>query len=480
MKRLVTSWTALAACVLTTSAFAEPSHWDTARRQMTTSGSLANYFDDVAPEAPVAGEQGAVATDEADVAYSESEYGCAEEAACGCEASCECGEEASCECGDGCGGACDSGWDLGNCFTDCCIGDAWLLQSYLQPCCDKTYTYAGWFSVGYYNHNERLSRDEGDALSFNDVPHELGLDQAWFYTEKVADADACSADWGYRFDAMYGRHGHTAQAYGNDGGTWDVTFDHGYYEWALPQLYAEVAFGDWSWKLGKWFTPVGYEVIPSNGNFFYSHSLTHYNSEPFSHTGALGTYSGIENNTLYAGWALGWDTGFDQYDGGNIFIGGLTHKASEDVSLTYLVTTGNFGWKSEGEFGFSHHFVGIFDLTENWQYVLQHDYLTTDGIPGDDDTDGEDKGVTNYLFYTFNDCWKVGGRAEWWKSDNVIPGEDASFYEIAAGVNYQVTANLVIRPEIRYDWTPSDEAYDDAFDVDYNQEWFGIDAVVTY
>jgi hypothetical protein len=259
-----------------------------------------------------------------------------------------------------------------------------------------------------------------------------------------------------------------------------VTFDHGHYEWALPQLYLELAHGDWSWKLGKWFTPVGYEVIPDTGNFFYSHTLTHYNSEPFSHTGVLGTYNGFDDATIYAGWALGWDTGFDQFDGGNIFVGGLTYNASEDVALTYLVTVGNFGWKSEGEFGFSHHFVGIFDLSENWQYVLQHDYLDTEGIPGDDETNGQDKGVSNYLFYTLNDCWKLGGRVEWWKSDNVIPGEATSFYNIAGGINYHASANLVIRPEIRYDWTPADEAYDDEFNVDYNQTWFGIDAVVTY
>jgi hypothetical protein len=414
-----------------------------------------------------------------------------EQPACGCEAEsaggngCECGDDCACGngcgngcvCGNGCNSSCGNGW---GCLGDCCLGDAWTLQSYLQPCCDKSITYGGWTSWGYYNHSERLSREDFDELSFNDAPHEFSVDQLWFYTEKVAEADACSADWGYRFDVMYGRHGHAAQAYGNDGGTWDVTFDHGHYEWALPQLYAEVAFGDWSVKLGKWFTPVGYEVIPSTGNFFYSHTLTHYNSEPFSHTGVLGTYSGYDDATIYTGWALGWDTGFDQFDGGNIFVGGLTYNVAEDVALTYLVTVGNFGWKSEGEFGFSHHFVGIFDLSENWQYVLQHDFLDTEGIPGDDDTDGQDKGVSNYLFYTLNDCWKVGGRFEWWKSDNVIPDEDASFYNIAGGINYHATANLVFRPEIRYDWTPSDEAYDDEFDVDYNQTWFGIDAVLTY
>jgi hypothetical protein len=479
MNRLFTFWMPLAAGLMAAgNGFAQESYFRTpvqmdaypaarTANQTVTKSTLAAYFDEAAEEAD----------DDSDA--DKSNCGC-ETPSCGCDANYGCGDnccEPSCGCDNGCCG-CNSGW--GSCLGDCCLGDPWTLQGYLQPCCDRSTAYGGWFSMGYYNHNERLSREPGDELSFNDFPHHLNLDQAWFYVEHAANADACSADWGYRFDIMYGVHAHAAQAFGNEDNVWDVSLDHGVYGWAMPQLYAEVAYGDWDVKIGHWFTPAGYEVIPDTGNFFYSHTLTHYNSEPFTHTGVLGTYNGYDDATIYAGWSLGWDTGFDQYDDGNIFIGGLTYKPNCNVSLTYITTVGNLGWKSEGEFGYTQHIVGIFDLSENWQYVIQSDYLDTDGVPGDDDTDGEDKGVTNYLFYTLNDCWAVGGRVEWWKSNNVIAGENASFYDITGGLNYQATANLVVRPEIRYDWTPSDEAYENEFDVDYNQTWFGIDAVLTY
>jgi hypothetical protein len=399
-----------------------------------------------------------------------------------CEPSCEteqqsCGCDASCGCENGCssGCCCDSGWgwDL-NCLGDCCLGDAWTLKDCLTPgCCGPTY--GGWISAGYYNHNERLSFDRADELSINDFPHHLNLDQAWFYVEKAAEANGCCADYGYRFDIAYGAQIHAAQSFGNSGGTWDVTWDHGPYEWAIPQLYGEVAFGDWSVKAGHFFTPAGYEVVPATGNFFYSHALTWYNSEPFMHTGVLGTYTPNDCWTYYAGWALGWDTGFDQFDGGNIFIGGATYNATEDIALTYVTTVGNLGWKTNGEFGYTHHIVGTFALSECWEYVIQHDYLNLEGTFADADVDGEDKGVTNYLFYTLNDCWKLGGRAEWWRTDS-LTGESASLYEVTGGVNYHPHANLVIRPEIRYDWTPSNEAIND----DYNQTWFGVDAVLTF
>jgi hypothetical protein len=78
------------------------------------------------------------------------------------------------------------------------------------------------------------------------------------------------------------------------------------------------------------------------------------------------------------------------------------------------------------------------------------------------------------LIYTLNDCWSVGGRFEWWKSNNVT-GLSDSFQNITGGLNYHAHANVTIRPEIRYDWANEGANLDD-----YNQEWFGIDAVFTF
>jgi hypothetical protein len=391
---------------------------------------------------------------------------------CGCESGCcdNCGSSTCCGCG---------GWGLGNCLGDCCLGDAWKLSDCLTPCCCGP-TYGGWISAGYYNHNERLSFDRGDELSFNDNPHELNLDQAWFYVEKLAEAEGCCLDYGYRFDMMYGAQGHAAQAFGNDGGTWDVTWDHGVYEWAIPQLYGELAWNDWSVKVGHFFTPAGYEVINATGNFFYSHTLTHYNSEPFTHTGVLGTYSGNDCLTLYTGWTLGWDTGFDQFGAGNNFLGGFGWEATDDVTFTYIVTAGNLGWKTNNDDGFSHHVVANFTLSECWSYIITHDYLITNDNAAGDGIEQDDKGLVNYLIYKLNDCWSVGGRMEWWKSNNVVVNESISFYDITGGINYRPHANLVIRPEIRYDWTAAEETVNAALGEDYNQTWFGVDAVLTF
>jgi hypothetical protein len=112
--------------------------------------------------------------------------------------------------------------------------------------------------------------------------------------------------------------------------------------------------------------------------------------------------------------------------------------------------------------------------------VLQSDYIHTDGTIFDNTYENEDKGFSHYLFYTVNDCWKLGGRLEWWKSNNVVLGDDISFYDVAFGVNYRPDANLVIRPEVRYDWTPAADVVNAAVGENYNQTWLGVDAILTF
>jgi hypothetical protein len=392
--------------------------------------------------------------------------GC-EEPACGCEeASCCC--EPSCGC-DGCSCGCNDGCSL---LGDCCLGDPCTLKDELTPCCETNY--GGWIQMGYHSDDTGLAFF-GDLLDFNDVPDDVRLQQAWLYAEKVAEAECCSAGWGYRADIVYGTDAQKTQAFGNGDNTWDNSFDHGIYGWAIPQAYGEVAYGDWRVKLGHFWTLVGYEVVPATGNFFYSHSLTFFNSEPFTHTGVLGAYQANDDTILHAGWVLGWDTGFDQFDGGSAFHGGVIHQASDDVSVSFMCTAGNFGLRSAGGNGYEQAVVVNATLSEDWNYVLETDFVHTDGFVNDPDFDADDVSVVNYLFYTLNDCWKAGGRIEWWKS-NTVTGESTSFYELTGGVNYHPHANVVIRPEIRYDWAAADEGVDD----DYDREIFGIDAIFTF
>jgi hypothetical protein len=239
-----------------------------------------------------------------------------------------------------------------------------------------------------------------------------------------------------------------------------------------------LANSKWSLKIGHFFTLIGYEVVAATGNFFYSHALTMFNSEPFTHTGALASYSLTDEVTIHGGWSLGWDTGFDQFRDGDCFLGGISLPLFERLSFAYMLTAGDFGWKADD--AYSHSIVFDWSVTDRLNYVFQTDYLVGHNIPVIGRgiyaepfffDRAETIGINQYLFYEINDIIKLGGRMEWWRAAGV------DFYELTGGVNIRPIANFVIRPEIRYDWSPAAQT---ALSGDYNETVFGIDGVLTF
>lgn len=351
--------------------------------------------------------------------------------------------------------------------------DTWTLHDFLTP--DSSIDYGGWMSMGYHSSNTRLSRAFNDRLAYNDRPDLLNVHQAWLFTEKEADPSCCTCDWGYRFDIFYGIDAQDCQANGNANNVWDVSLDRGAYGWAMPQAYLEFAYGEWNIMVGHFYALMGYESMIAPDNFFYSHSLTMYNSEPFTHTGVLASVGDEDFFTLYTGWTLGWDTGFDQFGSGSSFLGGMSTTVAEDVTLTYVLTAGNFGLRSADLFGYAQSFVLEVVASDSLEYVVQTDYTHTNGFNGDPTTDGVDFGLVNYLYYDLDEIVSLGTRVEWWKS-NTVTGENTSFFEVTGGINFQLHPNLVIRPEIRHDWTPSEKAVGKG----YNLSVFAVDAVLTF
>jgi hypothetical protein len=365
---------------------------------------------------------------------------------CGCDSSCNC--------------------DCDNASWCDCVGDFTLDGALGWECCP--YNIGGWTEMGYTSNNVPLSQTYNDLLSFNDVPDNVNLNQQWIYAEKTVDG-SCGWDLGGRVDAVYGTDAQKTQSFGNPNagvrgfGFFDASWDHNQYGFAMPQLYGEVAYHDLSVKVGHFFTPMGYEVIPATGNFFYTHSYTFFNSEPFTHTGAIATYTGFDGLTLYGGWSLGWDTGFDQLNSSSNVIGGFSSELNDSLTFTYICCAGNFGWRDGGSSdSYNHSIVLLADLSEDLQYVFQSDNLRTDN-PGVSAFDTI--GAVNYLFYSVGDKSKLGGRIEWWKADGI------SFNEFTIGWNYNALANLVIRPEWRQDWAPG---------IGLDEDTFAIDAVWSY
>ena len=344
----------------------------------------------------------------------------------------------------------------GDCCSEGCVG-------YECQDVESEIVFGGWVQMGYHSRVTPAATTANDGGSFNNHPHRFNLHQGWLYAEKVADG-RCGLDWGFRMDLMYGVDASDTQSFGNPAGSWDNggSFGHGSgYGWAIPQLYGELASGNWTIKAGHFYTLVGYEVVTAPDNFFYSHSLTMFNSEPFTHTGVLASYSLGSDTTLYGGWTAGWDSGFDSVNDGSSFLGGFSTSAGANSTFTYITTAGNFGARNNNggdTNGYAHSIVLDTEIADDLNFVLQSDLVSW----GNDD----DVGINTYLIKTLTDQLGVGVRTEWWKNDG------ASQYATTLGINITPAENLIIRPEVRHDWHLQG--------TDNEQTTFGVDAIVTF
>lgn len=363
---------------------------------------------------------------------------------------------------------CDTGKLFGSSGCDdgcgwCNLGEPWKLSK------QEGFDYGGWIQMGYQNKPDGSFTGNGPFLNQKEWD-KFNLNQLYLYATKVADGSK-GVDWGFRFDAMYGVDGNDAQAFGNDPGHWDYLngFDHGIYEFALPQAYGEIAVENLSVKIGHFYTPIGYEVVTSPDNFFYSRQVNFWNSEPFTHTGALGNYKATDKLSLTGGWVLGWDTGFDQFNNSSMGITGLVYSVSDIFTLTYMNGFGNFGLRGDGMVNSA---ILSAKWTEKFSTVHQFDVLGTNNNSNFQDpaslTAKNSTGLINYAFYQINDCLKAGARYEWYKADGT------SYNTLTGGVNVIPHANVVIRPEVRYMWSPGNDA-----DL-WNATVFGIDAIVKF
>lgn len=352
----------------------------------------------------------------------------------------------------------------------CCEVEAWELM----PRTRCGWKVGGWLQGGYHTQG---ANGVGTGM-FNDYPNKIQMQQAWIYAEKEADTGGCGWDWGVRMDYVYGTDGPDTQAFGNQSGRWDEGWDNGgAYGHAIPQAYGVLAYNNLNVKMGHFYTICGYEVVQATGNFFYSHAYTMYNAEPFTHTGVLADWTMNDIVTVYGGWTQGWDTGFND-NNGSTFLGGFSLSLTDQMSLTYTTTVGDFGngVGNSDATGYSHSVVFDWQVTDRLNYVAQSDFVDNDLFLAYQGPFGlvpnkESLSVNQYLIYRLNPCWGFGARLEWFRWG----GYEVS--EVTLGANWSPHKNLVIRPEIRGDIFESGVTAATGLQ---DSTTLGVDAIVTF
>lgn len=362
---------------------------------------------------------------------------------------------AACGCGDICGGGCGAG---------SCTAQKGLVLDF-------------WISQGFTWNPDDPTNGFNDPVTFNDRANEYQLNQIYLALGREVDT-GCGWDIGGRVDLLYGTDYFFTQATGlevendgtphwnsNDGPRRLAGQTAAMYGLAMPQAYLELfaPIGPGiKFKLGHFYTAIGYESVMAPENFFYSHAYTMQYAEPFTHTGMLAEFSLSRRMDVLAGFTRGWDN-WEDPNGDLGFLGGFSWTApSEMASLALTVHS-----SSEDANGLNNRtiysLVYTRQLGSRLRYIMQHDFgmeelaeLNQAGVS----EAAKWYGINNYLIYQASNRLSFGLRAEWFRDqDNArvlaLPIESlvegGNYFGLTAGANWNVNSRWTMRPEIRWD-----------------------------
>lgn len=326
----------------------------------------------------------------------------------------------------------------------------------------------GWVQLGYTaNANDPTDNYNGPLL-MNDRAGEAMMNELWLYFSRPVDTGGDGFDIGGRVDLLYGTDWRAALYHGF--GLEDrINGQDQLYGFSPAQFYAEVGINNLSIKAGRMTGILGYEVIPPMLGFFYSRSYALCYGEPILITGAMASYKLGDQVTLLGGGHRGVHRFEDNNNKVNFQGGVMWTSCDERTSLAYAMDvgqndflTGLFGLEDE----YIHSFVFKYQLTPRALYVLQHDLGAGNGVNGYQDA--EWYSVGQYLLYTLNEKWSAGARLEWFRDDDgtrvlglgnlpargwgAAPGFNGAFTSLTVGLNWKPKINILVRPEIRWDW----------------------------
>ncbi len=347
--------------------------------------------------------------------------------------------------------------------------------------------------------------DPDDRLNFgrlfDDRSNDYRLNQVLLTLERPLEPEEGQFGWGFKTQFMYGTDARFVHYIGEMDNMVDDSVQLDLVE-AFGNFHFPVLFdGGVDLKVGQFVTLMGAEVIDAKGNPLYSHTYSFNFGIPFKHTGFLATAHVTDWLHLHAGLVTGQNTGIDDNNDVVSFHGGVSttffdgklsnftsvhsggendESAGDDVSsdartIVSSVTTIQLmdGLKSMTDLnygqddGFDAEWYGvaqyfIFDINKYLAFVLRGEVFR------DDDAfavfkDPENDGVMN---------------AQIGEANSLVFGSDTTYYALTAGLNIKPFDDVLIRPEVRWDWADGGTPYDDSSSDD--QFTFGIDVILSF
>ena len=367
-----------------------------------------------------------------------------------------------------------------------------------EPACKKTSLFDqvslyGWIQAGisFNDHGStnrytdanpntpcwrQLDANSGNSnLFMSKSPSNFTVYQAWLGAKKDLDTRR-GFDWGFQLDTLYGTDANATQSFGDQ--RFDYDWGTGDYHFSFVQLFAEAGYRNLKFRVGKFGPAMVHEALPAPATFFHSFSYSCYNTV-LTASGVTAEYKVNDRLAITGGWTTGMHNSFSNRFSDNGFVGKVVFAPASNVNLAYNVYYGESNGLNKvanaAQYGRNyntathviHTLICTVNLGKRWLYMIEGGWAKNDyeqlAAP---DTVTRSYGINQHLIYTINKRWAVGVRAEWSYAKGTIfdlphltgvngqpGGKGGDLYSLTVGTNWTPNAWLVVRPEIRYDWT---------------------------
>jgi hypothetical protein len=348
---------------------------------------------------------------------------------------------------------------------------------------DNRTSLSGWVEQSFTGSTAKVSNQ---PVVWNDRANRYLLNQAWFRLERsVVTTGTLDPTWGYRIDADYGTDYRYSQMRGflnnqllNSQGNQNL------YGVDLIQFYSNVyiptLFQGTDIRVGRLFTPFGYESLEGISTPFVSRSYAFNWSPPFTHMGIM----------VSPQFNAQWSGRFMLANGNDVFIGDPAEELRFVGALTWVAAskrdTATFGWSlGRGKFNagdtfnpatvgeqsepagrnnlnvvdwvYAHVFTPRFncatELIYGWQYGVPANM--PGGIISENVTNGTAHWGSWVQYWNYSFTSKLTGIVRFELFDDFQgqrTGFEGLYTAITGGFQYRPTPAVMIRSEVRFDY----------------------------
>lgn len=315
-----------------------------------------------------------------------------------------------------------------------------------------------------------------EARVFDDFADGVHLNQAYLALERTPDEER-AFDLGGKVAGIFGTDARFLHAAGwMDDQDGDEQADL-----LEANLVARAAVGcGLTLKVGRFTTPLGYEVIEEPNVPLPSRGLLFGYAIPFTHVGGLLAWQVDKTVKLSYGLVRGWDVGDDNNDAWSHLFGfGWTSPQGGDT-VTLQAIVGAERPDDDDHLRTVVDLVWAIDLSPTWKAALSADVgHEQDAVP---DGDAMWWGAATYLSFAPDDRVTFTLRLEGFRDrDGTRLGTPATLSDVTFGADWKPIpsfANLRLRPEVRWDHAWDGPFFDGARERD--QLSLSLGAIVTF